>query len=136
MAEDELIKVNIVRPDEDDQDEEYVPDQTRVNVVRGGSERGYSHTQVRSSYDSRGEESYINLYERSTDEELVGINFSENNLQIMQHGIKNRGWQGIRDIVGPTADVVNCISLNRDEARVVGEDLLYFADNGRLPGPK
>lgn len=128
--------VNIVRPD-DEESVEYVPRPERVGVQRIETGRGYYQTQVRAMYDSecgRGDVS-VKLFERSTDEEMVGIDFSDNHMQIMQHGPRNRGWQTIRDIVGPDADVVGGVSLNRDEARVVGEDLLYFADTGRLPGP-
>jgi len=128
--------VHVVRPEDDDEAVEYVANPDRVGVLRIQTDRGYYQTQVRSSYDSyKGADVSVKLFERSTDEEMVGVDFSEEHLRIMIHGPNNRGWQGIRDIVGPDADVVGGVSLNRDEAREVGTDLLYFADNGRLPGP-
>ena len=128
--------VPIIRPDNDVEGEEFTANPARVGVLRSKSDRGYYQTQVRSAYESNHQgETYVKLFERSTGEEMVGIAFSENNVRIMQHGPNNRGWQSIRDVVGPKADIVDGASFNRDEARAIGEDLLYFADNGRLPGP-
>lgn len=128
--------VHIQRPADDDA-VEYIPRPEHVSVQRVQTDRGYYQTQVHAMYDSgcgRGDVS-VKLFERSADEEMVGIDFSDNHLQIMQMGPNNRGWQSIRDIVGPDAHIVGGVSLNRDEAREIGQDLLHFANTGRLPGP-
>lgn len=129
MAPEEGVAVNIVRPDSDNTGDSHKS--RSVTVRRIESDRGYFHTYVNAAQDQNRE---VHLYERSVaGEELLAIDIDIDAVRV-DTGTE-LGFVSVRELA-PDNSILASISINRDEARELGNDLIHFADTGRLPGPK
>lgn len=103
-----------------------------VTVRRMESDRGYFHTYVSAEKDDGHE---VHLFERSVaNEELLGIGIPTDAVKVDMTS-EGMGFVSV-SVLAPDNVISASISVTRDEARELGNDLIHFADTGRLPEPK